>query len=293
ATIPFGDRVRVFDPCNYSRDTIGQLKDYYRLHDHLSDSVAYTDHYITGRWCRVAYGQDTGFVFNVYLSDLTFDATEPIFSYDNTGATTALDLLLIYPGAGCGGQIYSPSVYQFYGVYDLGDHRNELRAIEISYLGITDDLPGTLITTEDNRGLRFIIASRHPLQPHTFTGDYFEQPAFVHANPAHEHNHEEHGHVDRPLPAAITYDTSHHYGYPLINQVVLAVGSNRQVLEGKAFAYEIQLRGHGDIDGDGHPDYLIYYAEDMSSHVTLYLSSHAGQGELVGRATTAWFSCCC
>ena len=47
-SIPFGDQVNVFDRCVYSIDTIGQLQDYYRMHDHLEDSLVYGDQPISG-----------------------------------------------------------------------------------------------------------------------------------------------------------------------------------------------------------------------------------------------------
>jgi len=292
ATIPFGGRVTVFDPCLYNRDTIGQLKDYYRLHDHLQDSVAFADHVITGNWCRVTYGQDTGFVFDAYLSD-TFDPTEPAFGYDQNGKRIPQDQVLIYPGGGCGGVVYSPSVYQFYGVYSEGANVNSLRAIDVSYLQVYDGLTYLLITTEENRNLRFIIASRQPLPPHTFSGDYFDEPAIAHADPAAFHDHGPADHIDRPLPAAITFDTTHRYGSPLIHQLKITQGGKSQVLAANEYALGIQLEGQGDMDGDGKMDYLIGYEGGNESRVTLYLSSRAGVGEMVGVAASAWFSCCC
>ncbi|MEM6770673.1 MAG: hypothetical protein AAF597_08830, partial [Bacteroidota bacterium] len=193
-------------------------------------------------------------------------------------------------GGDCGGMVYSPDVYTFYGVYNLGNGQNRLREIAVSYLQITDDFEATLITTDEHRGLRFIIGSKRSLKPHTFTGNYFDQPAIGHANPGAEHEHE-HDHPE--LPAAITLDTTHQYGEPLIHQISLTQQRVTQTLLNDGYAYACQLDGTGDIDGDGRPDYLISLVGGQESQTRLYLSSARQAGQLVGKVATAWFSCCC
>lgn len=291
ASLPFGGSVKLFDPCDYGVDTIGELKDYYRVHDHLDSTASYADHKITGTWVRVAVGTDTGFVFNAYLGHC-FDPDAPAYRYADNGEMIPEDYLLIYPGGGCGGEIYSPNVYNFYGVYSETNTQNSLRAIDVSFLMVTDDLEALLITTDDNRGLQFIIASKDKLKPHAFSGTFFNAPAIAHADPdAHDHYHD--GHLDIPLPESITYDTTHAYGYPLIQKVSLAKGGITQLLTTQAFATEIQLNGVGDIDGDGETDYVIGFSGEKESRITLYLSSLAASGEAVKEASNAWFSCCC
>jgi len=50
-----------------------------------------------------------------------------------------------------------------------------------------------------------------------------------------------------------------------------------------------RLRWAGDLDGDGKLDLYVYMTNDMySAAETLFLSSMAGEGELVGKAAELW-----
>jgi len=79
----------------------------------------------------------------------------------------------------------------------------------------------------------------------------------------------------------------------MIRAVTLRQETKSQELTTERYAYECQLNGAGDIDGDGQSDYVMTLVGDSESQTILYLSSASRRGELVGQAAIAWFSCCC
>lgn len=297
--IPFGERVNVFDLCEYSRDTIGKMSDYYRMHGHLQDAAS--EAVVEGSWIQVTYGADTGFVFNAYLWH-DFGITE-LYNY-NTGQP--LDYDLIYPGAGCGAILYDPNALNFYGVYGAAETDLAVRRIEISYRTYDGDF-GTslLLTTEDSQHLRFIIVSRKALPAHEFAGSYFDVPAHYHIHADIYAQDEEHEH--RSLPDFIRLDTMHtHYHQKqnygnrdtiivhtraYISEASLEMRGTKYTLFDRGIYYNFSLEGKGDLNGDGYPDYLIGLSSEMTSYVRLYFSTPDGKSIKMVAETA--FSCCC
>ena len=280
AAIPFGDQVNVFDPCDYGRDTLGYLKDYYRVHDHGSESDRYEDQVITGNWLRVAYGPDTGFVFSAYL---WYDFT----SYRDPSVPET-DYVMISPGGGCGGDVYDPHAYHYYGVYQADHGQSELRAIDISFLAVVDEFEALLITTDHPRNLRFIIGSKRKLKPSTFTADYLDHPArlFPLQFPKEDS-------ITGVTVPGISLDTIHANGNEMAAAVRFTQGTQQQTIPLDYPRYEISLAGRGDFDGDGKTDYLLLLHSEQTAFLNLYLSSAAEAGELVRLAAWEGFSCCC
>jgi hypothetical protein len=280
AAIPFGDQVNVFDHCDYGRDTVGYLQDYYRVHDHGTETTQYQDQAITGNWLRVTYGKDTGFVFSAYL---WYDF---MLQHDDTAPEP--DYIMISPGGGCGGVIYDPHAYHYYGVYEPDHGKMSLRAINISFLAVVDDFEALLITTNQPRDLRFILGSKKKLKTSSFSADYLDREARLFPL-----QHQGEDTIMGITIPGISFDTLQPYGYPVATNLRLNIGGQQQVIPLATQPSEVFVSGLGDFDGDGHTDYLFFYPSDQASYLNLYLSTAAGPGEIVRLAASEWFGCCC
>lgn len=280
AAIPFGGQVNIFDRCDYGRDTVGYLKDYYRVHDHGTENTEYQDQAITGNWLRVTYGQDTGFVFSAYL---WYD-----FMSQRDETVPEPDYIMISPGGGCGGVIYDPHAYHYYGVYETDHDKLALRAIDISFLAVIEDFEALLITTDHPRDLRFILGSKRKLKTSSFSSNYLDQNARLFPL---QHQHEDT--ITGITIAGISFDTLQPYGYPVATNLRLNSGGLKQVIALPSQPSEVFISGMGDFDGDGKTDYLLFYPSEQASSLNLYLSTAAGPGEIVRLAASEWFSCCC
>ena len=278
--IPFGDEVNVFDRCDYGRDTVGHLKDYYRVHDHGTETTDYQDQAIMGNWLRVTYGKDTGFVFSAYL---WYD-----FSFQRDETVPEPDYIMISPGGSCGGVVYDPYAYHYYGVYEADHGKTSLRAINISFLAVVDDFEGLLITTDQPRDLRFILGSKQKLKTSTFSANYLDEEARLF--PLQYRGEDAITGVSIP---GISFDTLQPYQYPVATNIRLNIGDRQQIIPLETQPSEVFTSGVGDFDGDGQTDYLLFLLSDQASTLNLFLSSAAGPGEIVRLAATEWFSCCC
>lgn len=269
ASIPFRGEVRRVDDCLYAADILGTVADYHRWYDGTAN--VFEDHLIQGNWVKVAYGDREGFVFNTYLWSLS-NQVEPDLSVEQH---------LIIPGADELGMIYDPEVYHFYGIYGRGQREQfELREIQISYLTEVDYYERLLITTKDNKDLRYVIASRRRMQPHRFAGKFFDRPALQLANEAGENNPPEFVKMPGSF-GAIAGDDS---GDVLINTFIYRRFGEEQVIFTGLKAHAISLDGLGDFDGDGRDDFIVNVAGARGGEVYLFLSSLAEEGELVGLA---------
>lgn len=277
--IPFGAQVNIFDYCDYGIDTIGYLQDYYSVHDHATETEEYRDQAIVGRWARVAYGTDTGYVFNAYL---WYN-----FSYAEPSAQDS-DYVIITPNGGCGGEVHDPFAYHYYGVYASEAGSTDLRPINISYLAVVDDLEALLITTGQPRDLRFIIGSKRELPPTASAAAHFQHPVHLFAVDPDTKDTLTNG----AFPE-LTFDTIHYYDYPQAATLRHTRGDQTQVLNLNVRYYEIFLEGYGDFDGDGFRDYLLGCTSEKQYVTELYLSSAAGPGELLRVVAAEWLSCCC
>lgn len=267
AYLPFGARVTLADECSYNPDTIGAIKDYVRFYDTLTHQQAYRDRPITGRWVKVNYGQESGFVFDAYLWS----------RMPTRSAVSQPDYRLVYPGRP-NQEIYDPNVYRFYGVYNDGAPGNyKLKAVKVTYLSDWENAGQLLVTAEENRGLQFLLASKTSMREHRFTGNFFDRHAFFSANTKSTFQYP----VDyKPFPAAFEIESLKHSQYASIRQISYTVNGQTQRLDMAFPSTEASLSALGDIDGDRHDDFII---ESGGTH-NLFLSSLAEEGQLVSWA---------
>ncbi|NJC27954.1 SH3 domain-containing protein [Neolewinella antarctica] len=267
--IPFGETVDVFDPCDYGYLTAGNLRDYHRF-DHGNGRLEYHDQTISGQWLRVRYGRDTGYVFDAYLAERF---TTPTLLDDDANEIEP-SLVMLEPGQDISASVYRPGDYHFYGVYETSPGRMALREVEINYFVASDELRDALfVSAKPARDLSFVVGSKTPLKPHTFSGRNFNAYSLIYTS------------YEGPERAKFGPSPGITVGEPGVDTFaegpeifVATPGGPVALRPDNSFAEEVFYAGAGDVDGDGVQDYRLIYSSERSWRPVLFLSSFGWKG---------------
>ncbi len=262
--IPFGATVDVYDRCDYGHATIETISDYYR-YDSNHGRPEYLDHHVTGKWVRVTYDRDTGYVFDAYLSE---PFTTPTVLDDDANEISP-EIVLLEPGLDVRRSAYDPAVYHYYGVYETGPDRLALRAVSLDYFVARHDSFTTLFASaKPSRDLLFIIGSKERMRPHTFSGKHFTRQSLLYST------HGEAAGMDLPDVPGLAVEPAGVDTYAEGPNISVATTDGWVPLVPEyTYAEEVHLIGAGDVDGDGLADYRLAYVSEHNWRTVLFLSS--------------------
>lgn len=276
AVVPFGKRVQVENDKNYGCDTIGK-------YDFAWGASINESFLISGHWVKVKYKNIQGFMFGAYLSDA------PQISNYKSKTINSLnkDFALFYPGVSCSMNINFQPNMKWYGIYKKNGIYN-LKKTSISfyrtYSEATNEMSDFGVSTSDNQNLLFIIGSKKSLKEKIIKGE--ESENFT-------HSFEQYKEKD--------FETIKKYGLeikkvgnPSRFSIKLNRGSKSQILNPKKMniAHALSIKWIGDLDDDGHLDFIFLYEGDIMQSI-LYLSSAAKDGEIVKPVAIYFNEICC
>jgi hypothetical protein len=276
AKAPYLSQVEYLSDESFNRDTIGILKSFFRSSDPQGNLVE-TDVPLAGDWVKVKYNGRVGYTFNVYLSSPQNLVKSP-------------DYFVLSPGENCGDEFFDLTKYYCYGIYGSGEE-TEVREIKASYI-VQETGTGylaPLITTEDNQELRLVIGSKRELP--TADSDFIvnlSRPAWsqkLAPIPVRDCGVLEVKEFKREIPNSSKH-IRNFTGY-------FERGPRKQPLFKDFTINYLSILGCGDLDGDDKVDYLIMVTLDEYPRKLLYLSSIAGDGEVLGLASEEFFGPCC
>ena len=257
-SIPFLDKVILLDETSSVRDTLGMIG----FEDHSKNMYA---HYLLGDWVQVRYQHKEGYVFNAYLME---DETAGLMQSEND------QYGITFAAANCVGNIHRNKQIKWKGVFKNGDGY-KIGDVRLEYYMSPDEMMGDWFgtTTRGDDFPLFIIGT---------TGERFRNGAiegtYFGFNKYFDYTH------GSSTIENLTVHVRENGPFLTITE-----GNQQQNLDA---IHGIQVIWKGDLDGDGKNDY-IFKKGDKESKTQLYLSSEAGDGELV-RLVAAYYSgfCC-
>lgn len=265
--VPFGKKVTIRSTKSYGTTVL-------REHDAVKWLNA-----IEGQWVKVQYGTLTGYVLNAYLIDPTY-IPDPIASLNQS-------VVLLRPGSNCISNLWYQTDWHWYGIYKTATGY-ETRSVKPTFTH-NWSLNATLnIHTKNDQGLRYIIGSRRPLPmpQHPVNQVAADEGSLWPADPDQQNGPVQVCDVSA-APCAAPCTT------PVLSLTDPA-GQSIQRLNPSTFPFNRpnRLEWCGDLDGDGKTDYIVFYGEE-ESHLVLYLSSYAEEGQAVKAVAVYFGGYCC
>jgi len=255
--VPFLDKVALLNEAISSTDTLSTVN----FSD--QDNNIYPD-YIVGEWVKIKYQNKEGYVFNAYLMQEHGD--QPLHSEENQFAIS-------FAGLNCVDNVHRNKEIKWKGVFKNGDEF-EMKEVQLEYYIGLDEMGawyGT--TTQTNNSPLFIIGTiDDKFKNGQIEGTYFKDRwVFDYSK-------------DFSTYENLTMHILEHEAF-----VTITEGNQQQKL---AVHDGIQIIWKGDLDGDGKNDY-IFTSGEVSSSTTLYLSSEAGEDQLVKPVASYYSGYCC
>jgi hypothetical protein len=111
---------------------------------------------LKGRWVKVKYNKQIGYVLDVYL----YYSERESKCQGQLDSTS--DYALLFPGKDCVANWYETSKYHWYGVYSNPDSTYQTKKVDVTYYSVNADEFGWFlgITTGQDEGLLFIYGSK-------------------------------------------------------------------------------------------------------------------------------------
>lgn len=239
-----------------------------------------------GHWVKVRFDGQTGYMLDLFLKSDAY--------WRKPGMPLAglnKDFHIWEPGGGCRDNFYYDPSFHYYGLYVAPDgESSELRPVDVRQFIQRDDFLSSFWMAEDMDYLHLIIGARHPLPIGRDCGAYTSAGKRTYLTEAIEPGSGDH------LRSMHDYDLvpdtagNRYWG----RAIFLERAGLRQKLNPKEVPV-LPLVGAmwiGDLDGDGHNDYVLNYGEKVA-HTILYLSSQRGKGELVRPVAVYYSGYCC
>lgn len=287
AKIPMDSLVKVLDHCDYGRDTVGSLPNFLDAYDPLRDSFYRAPLYLSGAWVKVAYHQDTGFLFNAYLFnyepiDAFTEYAEHLQPYVAAGMNG--DYVFFQPGYELFAPINNHNDYHWHGIFGKeGAYYLEQMSLEYVVSHHSEHTFLNLVPGK-TKELVYIIGSKRRIPNHPFSGAGFEDQLNVY------------GPVDSVVKKLADYSLSATFdtlrGHTVIQDVILHHNGRQQSLSLPTLFQSPNPVAVGDIDGDGTPDVITFHDGEVG-HLILQLSREAPKGQLVRPVAEELMGDCC
>ena len=269
AAAPFGAKVSVLD-------------------EMASDSLKIGD--LEGCWQQVRYGEQEGFMFSPFLSRNFY----PIDQHE--------EIHLFSDNSSCQNNLRFNPNFTYYAVVKLETDLFQMKPVKVSF-----HVSANPIFAKEAEILNFDFeGAENPVVvvgqkkwgpiPETIQGIGGRDAMLYLGNPDFERREEAHTTVLPGFPEYeihYTVEADHKGGFRFPHLSLQNTQSGiHQVISGKGTDnyFRDLLLWAGDMDGDGHPDFVI---EDDKSHGYLYLSSAAQKGELLRRVARYFGGYCC
>lgn len=275
AVIPFGSKVDIIDDQYYGFDTLGTSYEVF-----FSSEESFTPK-VGGYWVKGRFNEQVGYLFSAYL-DWDHNAVDQVFNRD---------VALLFEGVNCSSNYrYDPS-WHWYGCYKENGAL-VLKKIKLSFFLTLDEMTGFGISTNIKAPSYFIIGSKVALPKTILEGTCYSH---VEGQSGYLYDHGSGLGINQSILQASGLEFFKNPANDWDNLLLLRGKNNKEQILNPSklqLSSPMSILWHGDLDGDNETDYIINFGEE-SSQTVLYLSTHAGKGEVV-RPVAAWFSgyCC-
>jgi len=283
AYVPYSNEVKILEPHKFSRDTVGEVKNYHKG----NQQGKFPNPVIEGYWVKASYQGNVGYIFSAYLTNTADRKQERMYRAKIETPDINKDYVLLYEGAGCRGNYHFDEDWYYYAAQKTPNGI----CLEPTELSFTQSLEynefQTMRITSDIQDYYpvCIIGSRYPLSENEIN-----TPTDLNINALGG---------DSQLNETLLGEL---FVKPIDGQyasdLILNRNGQTQVLNpftdpektNKNNPRHINFKG--DLDGDGQDDYIISFGEKFSQTV-LYLSSEAVPGQLV-KPVAVWYDgyCC-
>jgi hypothetical protein len=228
---------------------------------------------VYGPWFEVKHGNRTGYVHSAYLDYFAINREEWLPGVNDRYG-------LAFTGGSCFDILHRNASLNWYGLYQKGPERYELRPLQISYVIDPSDIMLTYILGGE-QGLIFMFGTEDEFGRREIIGQHFDWQEGILRNDSNNKTDsiaQVHGlqQEDRPM------------------SIFLEKGAQRQLLNSDNYRFPgpHALLWTGDLDGDEQDDYVIMYGDKVSATV-LYLSSEAEAGMWVKPVAIFYSGYCC
>lgn len=279
ASIPYGAKVEVLSSESFGLETVA----YHTYHSKFRGKKTSDKNEVSGHWRKVKYGENSGYMLDAYLGRI-----EPLKA-EHKGLNK--DYIYLQPRGDCYYNFYYDASMHWYGFYKTGN-TIDIRPVKVSFFyGQLEELyRPCMISANDNENLVFIIGAKKAIKMKT-TQNLLHSQYKLHSIPDRKPRQKLlfEALSEQGISQEFLMENGHSY-----NRYFIERDGIKQQLD-KNFTYyegDFNVSWMGDIDGDGEYDYIFNYGDKMGYSV-LYLSSAAGEGEILKAVAVYYYGFCC
>jgi uncharacterized protein YgiM (DUF1202 family) len=263
--IPFGGKIKYLSKSSFGVETI---KDYPKLGSGYKEGKNFE---FIGKWVKISYNGKTGYALNAYLYD-----DKPTHKGDNR------EYAILYSYYSCYSNIYTPSKFNWYGLFKEKNGSFFLKKVNINYFSSENNNFG--VSVGNDEGLLVIIGSKKLMKEgQRNCVDLYKMQM-------------EETFDENKLKGYGIERQSNNEGY---SKFIVKNGINKQTLnlyteeEEKEKEHGLSsIQFIGDIDGDNIMDYIINSDEESGFDV-LFLSSEKKSNNIVEPVAYFYSGYCC
>ncbi len=274
--IPFGQKIKYLSKYAFGVDTIRDYPHIGGVHHYRPEKDE-----LFGKWAKISYKGKIGYVNDAYL----------FYDQESKALEEAdrRDYALLYSYYNCFINIYTPSKFLWYGLFQAENGRFYLRKVKINYFSVPEKEFGGKdfgASLGDDRGLVAIIGSKKPMKEGQRTCIDLDKLRNAKDQELDTIQLKKYGIERLTGPAAKQYDPEY----------LVRSGNQTQLLtakpDGKTRATLSQILFIGDIDGDQKIDYILSTDAESGHHI-LFLSTERKGSHLVEPVAYFFVCYCC
>ena len=274
--IPFGQKIKYLSKYAFGVDTIRDFPHIGGVRKHRAEKDE-----LIGKWAKISCKGKIGYVNDAYL----------FYDQESNALKEAdrRDYALLYSYHACFTNIYTPSKFLWYGLFQADNGQFYLRKVKINYFSVPEEEFGGKdfgASLGDDRGLVAIIGSKKPMKEGQRTCIDLDKLRNAKDQELDTIQLKKYGIERLTGPAAKQYDPEY----------LVRSGNQTQLLtakpDGKTRATLSQILFIGDIDGDQKIDYILSTDAESGHHI-LFLSTERKGSHLVEPVAYFFVCYCC